>query len=660
MKKRHGVIGAALALGLTFVGLALAPAVANRFAASEVDRALERIRRLNTAVASRGEVDYDLFQQSLVVRDVAVDSPGAGGAKIQIGRVTVHRPGGREDRMVADTIRIENVTVAFANETLTIPTIEVDGYEGPAQGLVSPPRVGRAARTQADMIAQVSIRGARAPEMTSVNADLKATRTIRNVVLGAATDGVVSRATIESVEVSMLPPPGVGAEETNALHLGAATLEGVSLPTLMRFQAGDGQGEREIAVARAEVQGASLRAPTASYGVVNATVGRLTLEALALRPLAFPTQAIDQLADKARSGKPLTPADVRQMMLMAVDGVRAVAIGRAAANDATLSFDVVGPRSVSAGLVEATAVADGRVGGLRFEAFRAETTEGSAAAGSGAIADFDATGLLAYAQEVGDDKILLTSTPPADRMMGLTPRAASAELANVEITRNGDVVRVGKLRTGQRGDVASDLPNHISVAVEQLQAPLPPRWRVGRYLQDAGVEEINLSFAADVSLDATTQILKLEQLAYDAPGVADVSLTGSLANVDPKVAVERGGELVEKLSDVTVDPFALKVVDHGGLAAALAYAADRVGRPPDVYREDLAQQVEQTVVGILGPSADASGRALALFIRKGGALDVAITPKGADTRLLRVLGLIGLGPVGLAQALDLTIVTRDG
>lgn len=222
------------------------------------------------------------------------------------------------------------------------------------------------------------------------------------------------------------------------------------------------------------------------------------------------------------------------------------------------------------------------------------------------------------------------------------------------------MVRAAKLRTGQRGAVAAALPNHISVAVERLRAPLPPRWRIGRYLQDAGVEEIDLSFAAGVSLDATTQILKLEQLAYDAPDVAEVSLTGALAHVDPKVVVERGGELIQKLSEVTVEPFALKVVDHGGLAAALAYAADRVGRPPDVYREELAQQVEQTVVEILGPSADASGRALGLFIRKGGALDVAITPKGADTRLLRVLGLIGLGPVGLAQALDLTIVTRDG
>lgn len=660
MKKRYGIIGVALALGLTFVGLALAPAVANRFAASEVDRALDRIRRLNTAVASRGDVEYDLFRQSLVVTNIAVDSPGADGAKIHIGRVTVLRPGGREDRMVADSIRIENVTVAFASETLTIPTIEVAGYEGPAQGLVSPPRVGRAARTQADMIAQVSIRSGRVPEMTSVNADLRATRTVRNVVLDAATNGVVSRATIESVAVSMRPRPGAAVDATDALRLGATTLEGVSLPTLMRFQAGDGQGEREIAVARAEVQGASLRAPTESYGVVNAAAGRLTLEDLALRPLAFPTQAIDQLADKARSSEPLTPAEVRRLMLMAVDGVRAVAIRQFAASDASLSFDGEGPRSASAGLIEVTGVADGRVGGLRFEAFRAETTETSAAAGSGAISDFDATGLLAYAQEVGDDKILLTSTPPAEKMMGLTPRAASAELADVEVVRDGNVVRAAKLRTGQRGAVAAALPNHISIAVERLQAPLPPRWRVGRYLQDAGVEEINLSFAADVSLDATTQILKLEQLAYDAPGVADVSLTGALAHVDPKVAVERGGDLIQKLSDVTVEPFALKVVDHGGLAAALAYAADRVGRPPDVYREDLAEQVEQTVVGILGPSADASGRALGLFIRKGGALDVAITPKGADTRLLRVLGLIGLGPVGLAQALDLTIVTRDG
>ena len=276
------------------------------------------------------------------------------------------------------------------------------------------------------------------------------------------------------------------------------------------------------------------------------------------------------------------------------------------------------------------------------------------------MAGFDASGLLAYAQEVGEDKILLTSTPPADKMMALTPRAASAELADVKYARNGTVISAARLRTGQRGDVAAALPNHIGVAVERLRAPLPPRWRIGRYLQDAGIEDIDLSFAAELSLDATTQVLKLEQLAYAAPGVADVTLTGSLANVDPKVAVESGGELVQKLSDVTVEPFSLKVVDHGGLAAALAYAADRIGRPPELYREELARQVEQTVVEILGPSADASGRALGLFIRKGGALDVAITPKGADTRLLRVLGLIGLGPVGLAQALDLTIVTRDG
>lgn len=660
MKKRYGIIGLALALGLMLVGVAVAPAVANRYAASEVDKALQRIRRLNTAVASRGDVEYDLFGRTLQVKDIVVDSPGVDGAKIHVGHVTVNRPSGREDQMAADFIRLENVSVVIASETLTIPTIEISGYEGPAQGLVSPPRVGRAARTQADMIAQVSIRGGRVPEMTSVNASLKATRTIRNVVLGAATKGVISRATIESVAFSMRPPPGGTTATTDALDIGAATFEGVSLPTLMRFQAGDGQGERETAVARAEVAGVSVRAPTASYGVVNATLGRLTFQDLALRPLAFETAAFDQLVDKARSNEPLTPADVRHLMLMAVDGVRAVAIGRATAVDASLTFDAEGPRRASAKLIEATAVADGRVGGLRFEALRAEAPEASASAGSGGVNNFDATGLLAYAQEVGEDKILLTSTPPADKMMALTPRAASAELADVKYARNGTVISAARLRTGQRGDVAAALPNHIGVAVERLRAPLPPRWRIGRYLQDAGIEDIDLSFAAELSLDATTQVLKLEQLAYAAPGVADVTLTGSLANVDPKVAVESGGELVQKLSDVTVEPFSLKVVDHGGLAAALAYAADRTGRPPELYRDELARQVEQTVVEILGPSADASGRALGLFIRKGGALDVAITPKGADTRLLRVLGLIGLGPVGLAQALDLTIVTRDG
>lgn len=660
MKKR--VAAAVTGTLLTISAIAAAPWIAERYAASKVDDALEQIRTRATAVAHRGSVSVDIWTRTVVVRDVSLDMPGENGSKARIARVTIERPSTSNGRVAAARVRIDNVAVRTGDETTTIPAIEVTGYDGPAEGLAGAAPSGKAVRTQADVMETVSFAGAAVPSIEVHNERLGAFRRATGVVFGRMSDGVVSRASVSGADLNVAERAARDGTSRGGFSLSTGAVEAfdLSLPAALRFQASDGAGERERLFASALITRLNVATPTDRLGLVTASAKTLQIDDLRLRALAFTPEALAEMNVRRLSDDPPTPADLRQRLMLLTDLVRAFAVAKVTASD--LSWSVAPAdgrwRSGAAALIEISSVADGRAASALARNASSESDLGRAMVEKAEVQRVDASGLLAYAERLGRDQGLLTTTPPPDEVVKLFPRVGRAEIAGARVTAiDGAFYSVGSIRTGQRSE-AEALPNKAGLVIESLNVPVPKEGLVAPYLAEAGLERLNVDLRLIASLDATTKTLTLDALDYASPGIADARLTGSLTNVDPTLAVATGGEFIQKLSEVTLQPFELHVLDRGGVEAALSTAAQAAKRPKDVFADALSDDLKVRLTDALGPSAEPSATALALFLRDGGALDVTISPRAPDTRLLDLLSVIKLGPKGWAQALDLTVVAR--
>ncbi|GLK75823.1 hypothetical protein GCM10008171_10770 [Methylopila jiangsuensis] len=654
--KRSLVIAAGVVAGLALVGVAALPRLVDGYAERQVDKALNDIRVRSTAVANRGAVTVDLGSRTVFVNGITVETPGDAGARVSIDRLAIVRPTSLDERVAAELVRFENLVIAIGNETVRVPAIEVRNYSGPAQGLVSAPGGGDATRTQADIAAGVSAAGASAPLIEMTNARIGVKRQLTGLAFERTDSGVVSRATADKLTVEV--PARRSVAKGVQVSTGRQTFHGVSLPAVLRFLAGDGAGQREPAIDRAVIEQVAVTAPTKVGGDVSAGAGRLELEKISIRALLHPAATLELAQDKAQRGEPLTPAETRQQVLFLTDSLRAAAFGRVAAFDAVLEASPPGQDRVSgsAALIELAGYADGALQRVSLRGARAQEDDRSAGFDEANLERIDAGGLLAYAERIGRDEILLTTTPLPEDMLKLFPRLGRANLTNGAWAEGDWALKVGEIRSGARGD-AEELPNRAGVRVTNLTMPAPQdRW-YSPYLKDAGVERLNLTFRMVASLDPGSQVLTLEGLDYSDPEIADVHVEGTLANVDPALAIERGGAFVDKLSRVALRPIALRVVDHGGVAAAFAAGAKARGSTLEAFRESFTQDAEARLTAVLGPSAQASATALGLFLRGGGKLEATILPR-ADATLLNLIQLARLGPEGVAQALDVTITSR--
>ena len=87
-------------------------------------------------------------------------------------------------------------------------------------------------------------------------------------------------------------------------------------------------------------------------------------------------------------------------------------------------------------------------------------------------------------------------------------------------------------------------------------------------------------------------------------------------------------------------------------------AADKAGEPPEAFRESFARELQETIPRLLGPSAERSGVAAADFIRDPRTAEILLAPRKSDQTLLDLIRAAQLGPVGLAQVVDLTVLYK--
>jgi hypothetical protein len=642
-------------------GTLAAPMLVQKFAESKVDDALGRIGRQTTSMVNRGDVSVDVRGWSVSVRNVVIEGANRE-SRSEVGTLTIERPSVADDQLSADRVVFEDVTLKSAGETITIPRLEIDDYSGPERGLTATPGVGRNARSQADLIAKVSLRRGVAPVVTFSGDTTGIRRTIRNATFTDVVDGVVASATVDAlaVEAPYLTPEQAELASSVSVTGGPFVLERLDLPTLWRFYAGDGAGDRESFLKRASIANLAVTATLRPGGRAEAFVETLRFENVALRPLTHPVTTFDPIAAKLSAGEALTPAEIREQLLFGVDLLRAVSFDRIAAANVRgdVAFEGAPARAGRVESAEIGPYADGRIDLLKATGFSFRSGDDrSVDLASAEASAFDARGLLAHAERIGRDEILMTTSPTAAEVVKAAPRIGRIDLNGVDVAGRGGALKAEQARI----DVDAPLdavPQRVAFKLDGLYLAPSATGRLRPFLDAARLEALRGSAAFQLTLDPEQRSLSLDDLDYRVAQLGVVKAKGELAAIDPLLAVASGAELLDKISAVELGVFKATIEDDGAVELLLRRAAEAAGTPAEIYREQIARDAQEQIFRLFGPPTENSAEAAASFIRDPRILEITLTPQGADQKLLDLIRAFDLGPAGLAQVVDLSLLAK--
>lgn len=637
------------------------PRLAQLYAEAQVDKALARIRVQTTSVANRGEVAVDLGARAVTVQDLSVES-ARREQRVTIRALTIVGPRTSGDLLTAERVVFDDVAVRSAGETITVPRVEIQNYSGPERGLTATPGVGRNARSQADIIALISLERAVAPSVTFSGDASGLKRTLRNVSVNRVVRGAVESATIDGVAFDVPYLPAEQSPQTSSLAISAGPIvyEGVNLPTLWRFYASDGSGDRQPFLKSAVVANATAVATLRPGGVLRASWRRLKIEDVELRPLAFPVTAFDVVVSKLREGHPTTPAEIREQLLHAADALRAVSFDRVRLEGASAEIARDGERlrEFQIAAAEVGPYADGRLDTVKAERFSLRRDDGLRFALEKAdLRGVDLAGLMRYADKVGRDEILMSVEPTAADLVRYAPRLTSAEATGLDAAGEDGEIRARTVKVEVNAPLDA-VPQRIAFDLDDLDARPAQATKAARALAAMRLPDLRGGLSFALTLDPNAKTLALSNFDYRFANLGTVKANGELASVDPLLAVAPGAAFVDKFSAIELGTFKVLMTDDGAVETMIRRAADQAQTPVELYREEIARDAQETISRVFGPPAENSAEAVARFIREPRTLEVTVNPRTTAAQLLELIRAADLGPAGIAQVIDVAALYK--
>ncbi|WP_020178492.1 hypothetical protein [Methylopila sp. M107] len=660
MKRKIGYAGAA-AVAFAALLAFLVPLAVQRYAAFKVDAALSRIGYQTTSMVQRGAVSVDVWSWTVNVGNIEI--VGAGGAtRTSIGRMSIASPGDAAGRMTADRMILDDVKVKAPGEIISIPRAEIRFYSGPESGLTATPGLGRNVESQADLFENVSIGRIVAPIVVFVGDKSGLRRTVRNLVVNDMRDGVISSATADAItlDAPYLPPSGDGAPSSLLISTGEVRYDGLSLPTLWRFRDGDPGGDRKQLLKSVTIADIALSLTLRPGGRFSASIKKLDAVGIQLRPLGFAISSFDPVATGMRFNDGATPQEVREQMAFALSLLRSASFERISMTDAQAQLTSASDplKNVGVGLAEIGPYADARLETVRLEKLSQSNAEGfKLALGGGRAYGFDASGALQYADRVARDEVLLTTRPSPAEMLKIIPRIKALDAQDFDVSSADGALRVDRARIEINAPLDA-VPQNVMFRLDGLDASPPPDSEAQRWIERMELEGLKGSAKFSLTLNPADNVLSLDWMDYGFEGLGKVSASGKLERVDPVLAVSTGADFVDKFSAIRLAPFKLTLTDDGATGVLLRRAAAKAGEQVDAYREDIATEAQAAFPRLLGPPAEQSGQAAAEFIRDPRQAEVTLAPRRMDQTLLDLIRAAQLGPVGLAQVVDLTVLYK--
>ncbi|MCF4097107.1 hypothetical protein [Maritalea mediterranea] len=201
------------------------------------------------------------------------------------------------------------------------------------------------------------------------------------------------------------------------------------------------------------------------------------------------------------------------------------------------------------------------------------------------------------------------------------------------------------------------IPADIRLEAKALQADLPASSEDEgvQQLIDAGLEQINMGFVADLDWDAEAQVINVNTLTAAIKEMGTVEISGTIGGAtetlfasDPQMAMMSAMSLAVTDLNIMMD-------DEGLVQLALAQAAAEQGAPVEAFTNQVTAMSQGMIVGMLGgtDSAVALGEHVAGFLGGNKKINVNLTAKSQTGVGMPQIMMLQSDPTKLLEFVDL-------
>lgn len=635
---RKFLIGCAVGVLLAAAGSYLAVLFVRQQVESEVEKAFEGARAV-FATAAHGRMDIDLWNRSLAIRDIILESRDEPRMMLRIAQVTAKglwMPSA--GRVTADRIEIANYESSgplFAGSRQRIvqraPTITIDAFAGS----LAPPKVTQSvARDLPGLLArQLAGSSAAAILVPSVSAAVtpaqapggrSAEYAYSNLAFRNFQDGV-GDISIERVTAS---DPGIRAGAVPyTMELVNVSVTGFDAATLLAvLDPARASDQRELSAYR------RIAAGPMTMTLERADPLRIEgflVEDVRMRPAKLDLAGIMALSESLPAsvapGRGAPPAAQLTELFEKVAGLyEGIRIGKMEVRGLSTSVPPGGKLKV--GTIRMDRVENGRIGEFAVEGIEGGTAREPVSMRRFALKGFDAANLL----RTSGRWAALRGPPKPDEIAGLLALLEGFELADLvapnAVTR--ELVRLETLAASW-GNFVGSIPSTARVSAK-VSMPLdlanPGPFKV---LTDGGLRMLKMDLNLASAWSETTQkltvgpaVIEIGNLFSGSARIVVDSVPREAFTADPVLFLFAAG-LFE------AGPAEISVRDAGGVALLVGEFAKEQGLTPETARAMLVQNMQEHARALAQTSPDVAPatEALARFMQlPGSTLSIKITP----------------------------------
>jgi hypothetical protein len=597
--------------------------------AEEVDVAFAQIRA-SGGKASHGNVSFDLWHRTLVIADIAAESPAQPPASIKIASFTasgVRQPD--PTRFSADSIDVTDIDVSGTMQgwrfSYKAPRMVVRGYTGPATPLQQP------ASSSPAEISRVAVNQFRAITAASITADslsgtleggpatggaASSTRysglTLRDVQNGKIASTTIDRA-VATTKMQLADKPETSVSEIAAIALSDFDINAVAAMLDPADKDQDFRIYRQISTGAASFTSEN-GPPVQIDGIVA--------DDIEVRPSRL--QLASLMAMLPAPGTQPTPAQNRALidrMSSVYEGFR---IGNAELHGISIKTSPDTPVRLKTVRFN---VDNGKIGEFAFEGLDAASPKGPITVARFALKSLDVANLLRLSSKLNAPAAMATP----DQLFGLLPLLEGAEITGAVAPYKDSITPVSVEHLNIHwGQFIGPIPT-MARATLKMVTPIDATDPSQQVLVAAGIGTAAINLDLGAAWTESTRSFVLEPATFEFGGVLSASAHVALGNVPRELFSINPLQAAVMATQVETGPIELTLRDIGGVDLAIAQYARARNLGVEDARAAIIATIKATGAGLAPGDADMVGvaDAIASFVETPrGTLTIKLTPQG--------------------------------
>ncbi|MDR6951918.1 hypothetical protein J2X65_001267 [Ancylobacter sp. 3268] len=634
----------------------------------------EARRQIDTLIASlaadgvtarHGDVDFDVFDRRLEVKDISVEAPGQGAVRIALLAARgLDQPAA--GLVAARDVEIRNLEAEGplplapkVHGRFVAPLVSLTDFVGPAQVAVASPQPWPLvlAIVEATRIGRIDIPASTTATVTGE----AATRVETDATYGPMTlerfeGGKIAHIGVDSTKLQIGGTSAVAAQG----EMGAVVAENIDIVPLLALL----DPERRRRETDFRIVYGSLRAQDYHFHADNGTTERwavMSVRDVALQPSGVPAEELftigQRISDMAAQGREPAPQQVAELLTGIAGAYDALRIGSA-------SFEGLETKEKDGPTVAVRSIALGKLDEGRLDLLAVEGLTGKEADGTVFRLDRLALGglhpgnTLRFAAQVATSPALARDP---STLMALIGMFASVELSGLEAPVPGaaEPARLDTLSLSWDA-AAGAVPTRLAFKLRGSgpTAGLPPGSPMALIVPE-GISRASLSVDVAARWNPGDKAVIVEPVYAEMSDSFALHGAARLGNVEAAAFSPDPTAALGAAMAANVDMVQLTLTDSGLYDQKLAEAAREQGVPPEMLRQLFAGFAEMLLGPMAGdrPDLDPAVQAFVGFLQKPmSTLSLRITPRAQTLPLLTAVEALRNDPASLIDAVNVQVV----